>query len=90
MFLDPAEILFGADEPDGLHECRAVVQRAAVLRRRPMLNTGWHLSFDIVLVDDRRNLGQVKQAVEEAGLLVGLGDFRPDYGRFVVKEWQPE
>ena len=82
---------FDKTERDYLHE---VVGRippktgAAAMIRRPCLNAGWHLSFALNVVDDRRNPNDIRTAVDSGGLLVGLGSWRPEYGRFRVTEWQ--
>lgn len=55
--------------------------------RRPMLNTGWRLACVLRVVDDRRRPDDLRRALDEAGLLVGMGSWRPQYGRFVVVGW---
>lgn len=60
---------------------------AAAIIRRPALATGWELPFTLTVVDDRRDAGAIRRGLEEAGLLVGLGSFRPEHGRFIVTEW---
>jgi len=37
---------------------------------------------------DRRDADAIRRGLEEAGLLVGLGSFRPENGRFIVTEWR--
>lgn len=63
---------------------------AAAIIRRPALQAGWELPFSLTVVDDRRDADAIRRGLEEAGLLVGLGSFRPEHGRFVVTEWQIE
>lgn len=60
---------------------------AAAVIRRPMLNPGWRLPFTIHVVDNRRDPDSIRRSIEEAGLLVGLGSWRPEYGRFGVIEF---
>jgi len=72
------------------------VERFAVQRKdgsqvvvvRGGLNAGWKLNFTLSVVDDRRDPDQLKIAFQEAGILVGLGAGRPDYGRFEVTKWE--
>jgi hypothetical protein len=84
------DLLFGVEEPDFIHETpgrRPPKTGGACLIKRPALNAGWRLPFQLMIVDDRRSPEHIKRAVEEAGLLVGLGSWRPEYGRFVLTEW---
>lgn len=61
------------------------VQQARIIRIRPMVPTGWKMTFNIEFDDEIVNRSQVIKAMEEAGALVGLGDWRPKFGRFEVK-----
>lgn len=63
---------------------RAVVQRAAVARSRLMLAPGWELTFTIEVVDDQLPGAVLREILVEAGRAVGIGDYRPRYGRFAV------
>lgn len=60
----------------------------ACIIRRPGLTEGWHLSFELLVTDDRRDAAQIRRALEEAGLLCGLLDGRPDFGRFIVRRFE--
>lgn len=75
----------------GLHECVGKIPprtgRAAIIRR-PILDTGWKLKFSLNVIDERRDEKMLKRGLEEAGLLVGLGSWRPEYGRFLIREWK--
>jgi hypothetical protein len=85
------ELNFGKENPDFVHECtgrRPPRTGGACVIRRPALETGWRLSFQLAVMDDRRSAEHIKRAIEEAGLLVGLGDGRPDFGRFILTEWE--
>lgn len=54
---------------------------------RPGLATGWRLGFSFNVIDELIRASEVRTALETAGLGVGLGGWRPEYGRFVVREW---
>jgi len=88
------EMPFGKDEPDFIHEWPGRIppgpRGAAVIVRRPAFREGWELPFGLNVVDDRRTPGEIRRSLDEAGLLVGLGSWRPEYGRFVVTEWNVE
>lgn len=61
------------------------VQLARIIRIRPMVPSKWtivfHLEFDVTIINQQ----QVIDAVVNAGALVGLGDWRPKFGRFTVE-----
>ncbi len=63
---------------------RCVVQRAAIARSRLMLTPGWELTFTVEVMDDQVRPDVLKEVFEEAGRAVGIGDYRPRYGRFQV------
>lgn len=69
---------------------RVKVQRAAVARSRLMVNVGWELDFTIDIIDDQLPQAVVREALSEAGRAVGIGDFRPRYGRFNVVRFEVE
>lgn len=67
---------------------RVVVGRAAVARHRLMLNAGWRLDFDIEVHDNQVRADVVETILKEAGRAIGIGDYRPRYGRFIVRDFQ--
>lgn len=87
------ELLFGVDKPDYIHETWGRVPPrtgAMVVIRRPALKAGWRLPFNLLIADDRISSASIREALDHAGLLVGLGGWRPQYGRFKVIEWESE
>ena len=64
-----------------------VVQRARVMRERPRFNQ-WELDFEIHLLDDQVKPEIVNTILVDAGQTVGIGDYRPKYGRFMVTSFQ--
>lgn len=86
----PEDALFGTDQPDGIHVHPGKIPPRTggyVLIRRPMFNAGWKLTLRFNVTDDRRSPDSIRRALEEAGALVGLGSWRPEYGRFIVTDW---
>lgn len=63
------------------------VSTSKVMRTRPMIPTGWQVDIPITYEPELLNKSQVRQLVEDAGLYVGIGDWRPRFGRFIV-EWE--
>ena len=78
----------GLKEWDYVSKMRVTVQRAGITRQRPALRTGWTATFILqVLLPEYINPELLKGVLEDAGRLVGMGDFRPTYGRFTVTRY---
>ena len=68
---------------------RAVVQRQGINRVRPAMRTGWTIDLDLMVnVPEYIDRTLLHEVLENAGRLVGIGDFRPTYGRFAVVLFQ--
>ena len=65
------------------------VQRARVMRLRPALRKDWKLSFQLQVLDDDFQMVTLKNILDTAGREVGIGDFRPRFGRFIVIQFEP-
>lgn len=79
----------GSKDWDYLDARRVMVQRSAVTRQRPAFNKGWSAEFELqVLVPEYIDSQMLHDVAVQAGRLVGIGDFRPTYGRFQVTSWQ--
>jgi hypothetical protein len=59
------------------------VQKNRVLRTRPMFPV-WQLEFTVTYSPEVVTKAQLDDALDIAGNLVGLGDWRPKFGRFEV------
>lgn len=98
VFTNPDQILHGikapevldtdADKPLYLDLRPVVVQRARVVRIRPCFKPGWRLSFEIEIIDDQIFPEMVQDILTYAGKAVGIGDFRPRFGRFNVVNFE--
>ena len=60
----------------------------ACIIKRPAFRTGWIAEFTLNVLDDGINADQIRASLEAAGIYVGLGSWRPEYGRFIVTEWE--
>jgi hypothetical protein len=68
---------------------RVVIQRNGVNRTRPAMKAGWTADFDLmVLLPEYISRDDLHQTVSNAGRLIGLGDFRPTYGRFNIVKFE--
>lgn len=77
-----------ATEADYYDRRRVVVQRAAVSRERPAFWAGWSATFELsVLLGQYISPSLLHEVITDAGRLVGVGDFRPSFGRYQVTAW---
>lgn len=63
---------------------------AAVILRRPAFKPGWSAPFVLHVFDDARDPSAIRLSLEQAGMLVGVGSWRPEHGRFIVTDWNVE
>jgi hypothetical protein len=81
--IEPFLASLGRTHWDAVDVQRAVVQRNAISRARPMFREGWSVTFDVVvLAAEYIDAAWLHDLISRAGRFIGLGDFRPDYGRF--------
>lgn len=59
------------------------VQRSKVNRTRPRFDQ-WKIEFNLMYNEEKIDLETIVNAMEHAGLYVGLCDSRPKYGKFSV------
>lgn len=79
----------GVDEWDYLDKRRVVIQRSAITRTRPAMLPGWEATFQFqVLLPEYIDPAMLQDVLVQAGRLVGVGDFRPTYGRFSVNMFE--
>ena len=91
VLTDRAKLLFdGPDSPEKLWgdrrfvDCRGVkVGQAKVMRYRPVF-LEWATRLEVAINPDVLNIGEVKKAIEDAGSLIGVCEYRPRFGRFGV------
>lgn len=98
VVVDPERILFGVHVPEELDadadkqlylDVRPViVNRARVVRIRPTFKAGWELSFNLQVLDDEIQSELLQDILILAGKTVGIGDYRPKFGRFNVIEYK--
>lgn len=65
-----------------------VIQRARIVRIRPCFKPGWKLDFVIEVLDDQIPANVLNEVLQLAGKTVGIGDFRPRFGRFMVTKFE--
>lgn len=68
---------------------RVMIQRNGITRARPAVSSGWHCELLL-----QCNLPEyiapelLNEVIQMAGKLVGVGDFRPSYGRYQVTSFE--
>ena len=65
------------------------VNRAKILRWRPRWDA-WTLEFEMIIAD-KNDLcpDDLKRFLTDAGKYIGIGDNRPENGRFVIESFEP-
>ena len=79
----------GVKDWDYEDQRRVVIQRSAVTRVRRALPIGWEAQMQFqVLTPEYIAPQDFYDVLRAAGMLVGVGDFRPTYGRFCIASFE--
>ena len=79
----------GSKEWQYLDKRRVMIQRAGINRTRPAMRAGWTATFDfLVMLPEYIDRNMLRETIESAGRLIGVGDFRPTFGRFGVVRYE--
>lgn len=79
----------GVVDWDYLDKRRVMIQRQGVNRVRPAMRAGWTVTFDLlVMLPEYVDRGMLRETIESAGRLIGIGDFRPTFGRFGITNFR--
>lgn len=65
----------------------AKIGQSSVMRTRPRFPTGWKCKFKVEVIDGGATPAQLRQALDDAGTMIGIGDWTPKYGRFIVDKF---
>ena len=80
-----AKINGGTKNWDYIDKRRVVVQRNGVTRMRPAFLKGWSAEIDLMVnTPEYIDYSLFSEVLSMAGRLIGVGDFRPTYGRFNI------
>lgn len=79
----------GSKEWDYLDRRRVTIQRNAITRSRPAFKEGWKATFILMVnLPEYISPSTLNETITQAGKLIGLADFRPSFGRFVITEFE--
>lgn len=79
----------GTKDWDYLDRRRVMVQRNGITRVRPAMNSGWRTSFRLQVLTPEYISPQLLNATfATTGRLIGVGDFRPTFGRFQIVQFE--
>jgi hypothetical protein len=71
------------------HRCRVQVQRNGITRSRPAFREGWKVEVPLLCnLPEYVSPKDLNEVIASAGRLIGVGDFRPTYGRFQVVKFE--
>lgn len=75
----------GVKDWDYMDRRRVCIQRNAITRCRPAMREGWKAKFILqIQLPEYIDQALLNSTVQAAGRLIGVGDFRPSFGRFSV------
>lgn len=79
----------GVKDWDYLDKRRVMIQRNGINRVRPAMKAGWRAEFHLlVMLPEYVDRQTLRETIESAGRLIGLGDFRPTFGRFGIVKFE--
>lgn len=79
----------GTKDWDYLDRRRVMIQRNGITRTRPAMAKGWKATMRLqVLTPEYINPHLLNATLATTGRLIGVGDFRPTYGRFQIVKFE--
>lgn len=79
----------GVKKWDYLDKRRVTIQRNGINRIRPAMKAGWSCTFDLlIMLPEYVDKNMLRETIESAGRLIGIGDFRPTFGRFGITKFK--
>ena len=64
-----------------------VINRARIIRCRPRFDK-WSLKFTMMVQEEQLPIEVLQEILEYAGRYIGVGDYRPRFGRFRIVEFK--
>lgn len=88
-----SDLPFGVGKCDYIHEHQGRVPPrtgALTIIRRPAFKAGRTLPFSLLVAEDIVEPDQIKIAVQHGGTFIGVGSWRPRFGRYQLVDWKVE
>lgn len=82
--IEPDKIPLGKKTFDYKHQEYGKINRFQILISRPAFKKNWEIDFTLLVLDDQMQKNILKEIIDYAGKFVGIGDWRPHFGRFEV------
>ena len=60
---------------------------ASIIRTRGRFDV-WSAEFEVMVFEDIVSVSDVRGYLEKAGMLAGIGDYRPKFGRYIVVDFE--
>ena len=71
------------------HKCRVQIQRNGITRVRPAFREGWSAELSLMVnLPGYVPAADLHDTLTMAGKVIGVGDFRPTYGRFQIVSFE--
>ena len=86
VFIEPEQIILNEQEYE-IHAEPVVIQRSRVMSWRPKFKE-WSCKFIMEITDDMINPKTLIEILSAAGKYKGVGDHRPEYGRFEIDSYK--
>lgn len=88
IFIKEGMPSLGVKKPDDIERfpVRDKKRGTTKIKHRAVFNTGRNIEFTLLVIDDNITPEQVRVLMDNAGLFVGLGAGRPEYGRFEITD----
>lgn len=68
---------------------RVLIQRNGINRIRPAMRAGWQVTIELMVnLPEYVDRNSLRETIESAGRLIGIGDFRPTFGRFGIVKFE--
>lgn len=89
LIIDPELATLGVKKWDYEDGRKENVGGRGIARVRPCVRRGWRAQFSIEVVDPEFiDVAMLREAVDRAGRICGIGERRPTFGRFHVVAWE--
>ena len=86
VFVRP-DVLIHKNQKWEVDKRAVVIQRSRIMRIRPIMNE-WELDFELEVINPDIDLKKLNEILVYAGQYIGIGDYRPKYGRFIVTKYK--